>query len=507
MNYNVVIIVMDALKAESVGAIQDEDDKNLTPNLDRLASGSAVFNNAFTSITMTDPAVTSLQTGKHPLAHGVVNHGRFVTGSEKAQISGTPQLPSILSDTGYHTVKLGRPLGRWHKEGFDIYPEFGERRGQIQTSRKRKFYNKIKHISPTAANHARKLYRHIQTDSLGDSDRKVGVGKDETNDADRVLERFQTLLAEENTPFYHFIHLMDTHNSRTVGEEIVKMNFERFEYPEISFEEILSMYPQGSETRNKLLQTRADYDDVLDWWNPDEDSWSALEMAHYDATVQEADARINNFIEELKSQDEWNTTLFIVLSDHGNTAFTQNEYRLRHSVYDSAIRIPLIINTPEDFFGTYDNLVQITDIAPTVLDYVDTCNTLSADGESLRPIIESSGSVEREAVLVQESYAQCVRALRTKNRKLVYPYKEPNICRLCDIEHVSGPLLFHIDKDPDETRSVLTDNDDEATDLMTFATELESQFSQSSKADPESTEEVYEDEEELYDQLDALGYR
>lgn len=51
-----------------------------------------------------------------------MNHGARVTDPEKQIVENTTQLPEAFSKERYSTAKFGRPLGQWHRNGFDRYP-------------------------------------------------------------------------------------------------------------------------------------------------------------------------------------------------------------------------------------------------------------------------------------------------------------------------------------------------------------------------------------------------
>jgi len=115
---NVVVVVIDAMRADRVGAIGSE--RNLTPNIDSLADEGVVFERAFSCINATDPSITSLHTGRYPRTT-VLHHADLVTDTEKQRIENAPYVPERLSNAGIRTVATGRPMVLWHRRGFDSY--------------------------------------------------------------------------------------------------------------------------------------------------------------------------------------------------------------------------------------------------------------------------------------------------------------------------------------------------------------------------------------------------
>ncbi len=73
------------------------------------------FKNAYTTFTNTDPAITSMMTGKYPVSIGLINHGRHVTWDEEKAAYETLNLAEYLKDAGFFTAAVDW-LGRWHKK-------------------------------------------------------------------------------------------------------------------------------------------------------------------------------------------------------------------------------------------------------------------------------------------------------------------------------------------------------------------------------------------------------
>lgn len=103
---NFVFVVIDALRADLVGVYGY---RSIKANIDRLANEGSIFQNAFTTTNATDPAITSLLTGKYPILWGL-NHGNRVSDEEKRCVENVMQLQEILSKDEYETYKDGRVL-------------------------------------------------------------------------------------------------------------------------------------------------------------------------------------------------------------------------------------------------------------------------------------------------------------------------------------------------------------------------------------------------------------
>jgi len=99
---NIVLVVIDALRPDHLGCYGY--DRPTSPNLDRLADESIVFDNAIAAAPWTKTSFSSFLTGLYPFQHGVV-------GWESIMPDSIVTLPEMLRDSGYETVAIVNMLG------------------------------------------------------------------------------------------------------------------------------------------------------------------------------------------------------------------------------------------------------------------------------------------------------------------------------------------------------------------------------------------------------------
>lgn len=92
---NVVLVSIDTLRADHLGCYGYE--RIQTPNIDRLASESAVFDNAATAVPLTMPSHSSIFTGRSPLRHGVIDNLGYYLGEDEETLA------EVLHANGYRT--------------------------------------------------------------------------------------------------------------------------------------------------------------------------------------------------------------------------------------------------------------------------------------------------------------------------------------------------------------------------------------------------------------------
>lgn len=512
MEANMLVVVVDALRADRVGALGGRE---ITPRIDEFAEEATVFTNAFSTTNATDSAVTSIQTGRHPRSHGILNHGRRVTNKEKRAVESVSQLPKVLANEGYSVGKFGRPLGRWHRKGFDIYPDSMESRipfdhpdrGTSTVERIESISESLlKSIHPSLRDFVGKRYISLQ-DTLSSlyskmSRRMQSPQRKNLDDEDEVVENLADFV-DANGDFFGFVHLMDTHTLDTADIDLVAEYLDRFDYygervsdighevPERFHEAVLGgEYPSIKEEH------------YFPW--TDKPSTAIID-AHYDVAAHEADRRFGRMIDEIEARGELDDTLVVLVADHGESLTEHGIYYDHHGLYDVSTRVPLIVRPPGGSSGRVEDLVQVTDIAPTVASYTD-ASDLSPDGQSLRDVIQNGATVDRDYVFAEEAHTQKRRMIRTDDEKLIYSLDGDTVCRYCGIEHASEVEFYDLSKDPHERCNIADDRPNRVEELRKRAESwADSMEARRGEVNREGVE--YDDEEEVYKRLDALGYR
>lgn len=140
-----------------------------------------------------------------------------------------------------------------------------------------------------------------------------------------------------------------------------------------------------------------------------------LEHQHVSALfVNDQIAALQRKINEMGQADN---TVFLFVSDH-------NSEPGKATTYDAGVRIPMIMTWPGIIDGgtVNDNVVQVTDIFPTVLDVAGLNIDLGLDGRSMLPAVQTASPLRNEAYLEMG----WTRAVRTKRYKYIaFRYPQP----------------------------------------------------------------------------------
>lgn len=518
---NVLLVVVDALRVDRVGSY---DGRPVTPTIDELAADGTVFENAYSTTNATDPALTSLQTGQYPRTHGVLNHGSHVTATEKQRVEETSTLPVALDGRGFATGAFGRPLGRWHRRGFDRYPELSSAHWRLKSLEKA-VSGALYSVHPSIGDTISGVYNRL-TDRTG------------SDDESGIVDRF-TEFVDDADRFYSLVHLMDTHTPYDVDDDLVEECLERFDYENTPLSAVAEAFPTGSITYNSLQPGGVVNRDNDRWADHEVGVGTALARAQYDAAATEADRTIGALLSALRNRGILEETLVVVLADHGESLGEHDIYFEHHGLYEPTVRVPLIVRPPFDSVDRVSELVTITDVAPTVLDALGRSSSESgsgfesesplesdfdADGRSLVPLLEGGDSAvenedggtatengtweSRDAVLLEEANTQRFRGIRTADWKYVCAVDGDPQCRYCERAHGSAEQLYDLRADPGETENLVDDRPERATALRERLDDLLARYEPAAGEDDAANRDVeYDDEEEVLDRLESLGYR
>ncbi len=192
-------------------------------------------------------------------------------------------------------------------------------------------------------------------------------------------------------------------------------------------------------------------------------------IAKYDGQIRVVDNAIGLLLEELRKLNLDTKTLIVLNADHAEGLGERNLYFSHvYTLYDEAIKIPLILRYPGVIPGNraVDYQGSLLDIMPTVTDILD----LDIDKEQIKNI---EGISLKNLALEKEPYIQRYAfsitfgswCIRTENWKLIYrDFKEikrissllPNYRQLGDY-YTDEYELYNLKNDPRETQNLINE--------------------------------------------------
>jgi arylsulfatase A-like enzyme len=185
-------------------------------------------------------------------------------------------------------------------------------------------------------------------------------------------------------PRLMFIHFYDVHDPYGNAEEYRKLF-----HPQPDYHRLPDFFSATLEFRESVERG----DQIL----IDEDI--AHLLALYDGDLFYSDEKLGGFFDTLRGRGEWDSTLVVVLSDHGEEFLEHGSLFHGHTVYQELLHVPLVVKFPKgEWAGTrVKELASLIDILPTLADWMGEEPASEWQGQSLIPLI-SGGDEQREAI-------------------------------------------------------------------------------------------------------------
>lgn len=470
---NVIIVVVDALRASDVGCYGREAET--TPNIDALATDSMLFENAFSLSNYTDVCMSSILSGLAPREHGVTHHGTAHTEANLERIRDrSPKfLPELLQENGYTTIGVDW-MGRWHSWGYDDYGvDTSEQAGSGLLPD-----NLFERLMWTASDLPEPILRPLVRQYyrlFGYSDVRVNC-EDLT---DIAIERIE----DADGPFFELVHYWDVHPPYLPPDEYA----ERFSYQEA--DEPLSRY-FGSDAKGPLAAEYPPY-------ATGEHETVGDSKRAYDGAIAWVDEQLGRLFGHLERRDLLDETMVVVTADHGHNFGEHGIFSDNAGLYDTSIHVPLIVHDPRKEGRREAGIVQHTDIVPTVLDYAGIDRPESLRGNVLP---------ETRDYAFAETIEHRMQMIRTDEWKLIRPQDVEYLRKQYWYTADGETELYELETDPGEMQNVAGEH----PNVVNRLTELLERELGEQEATAGGTGRAADiDERELDDiksRLGALGY-
>jgi len=119
---------------------------------------------------------------------------------------------------------------------------------------------------------------------------------------------------------------------------------------------------------------------------------------NYSAMIENIDRWLGVYIEELKKRGEYENTLIVYSSDHGEMLGDKNRWA-KSVPWQPSVGVPLVISGPGVSRGKlYEAPTTTLDLAATFLDYAGLPVPVQMDSRSLKPLLEGKTSEHRKIV-------------------------------------------------------------------------------------------------------------
>jgi len=215
----------------------------------------------------------------------------------------------------------------------------------------------------------------------------------------------------------------------------------------------------------------------------------------YDGEIAYVDQLIGEFRQYMEENGLWENTLIIFTADHGESLGEHKENAHGFFIYDSAVRVPLIIRFPQAKLSgqRITNQVRSVDLMPTVLSLVGSPIPDSVQGESLVPILLGDEK-EDKRMAYSETYWP----------NYHYGWSELKSLRKGQVKFISAPKpeLYDVWQDPGEVTNLVNAKASLGNELQR---ELDAFMAEYSVEGIDDVQPQKVDQDSL-EKLQALGY-
>lgn len=421
---NILWICTDQQRFDTVGAAGNTIIN--TPNLDRLAANGTLFDKAYSQAPICTPSRASFLTGMYASTIHACSNGN-ASWAEAA-----PLVTKLLADEGYdcglcgklHLAGAkGRIEPRPADDGYRFFSWSHHATDDWSKGHDYADWVRSRSVDPTAIyqeNHYFPTELHQTTWC--------------TNEAIRFID------SERSGPWLMSVNYFDPHTPFDPPPEY------RERYPE---GEMPGPHFQDTDLAAQAKLAAVDFQTPAR--RPEEFDAKAVQGAYY-GMIELIDDNLGRLIDHLESTGQRDNTLIIFTSDHGESLGDHGLLNKGCRFYEGLVRVPLIISWPARFraCGRSNALVELTDIAPTLLEVAGMATPVTMTGRSLVPILSGASPADHHRDSVRSEYYRALDYIGTaadEPCRFATMIRDDRYKLVCYHGHPVGEL-FDLDADP-----------------------------------------------------------
>ncbi|WP_206028498.1 sulfatase-like hydrolase/transferase [Thalassoroseus pseudoceratinae] len=368
---NVLFIAMDDLN-DWIGVLGGHP-QSLTPNLDRLARDSVLFENAHCSAPACNPSRTAIFTGRSPHRTGVYSNLQGM----RDVLPDATLIPKVFSRHSYHSAGSGKLL-----HYFIDAPSWDEYFPAASTENPfpRTLQPKSRPVSLPRGG----PWQYVETD-WGPLDATDAEAGGDFLVAKWVSEQLRKPHTEK--PFFLACGIYRPHEPWFVP----KKYFQPFPLNSIQLppgyrvDDLTDVPPTGQRhARNRYFEHILKH---KQWRNA---------IQGYLASIHYADAMLGTVLDTLHASPHASNTIVVLWSDHG-WHLGEKEHWQKYTAWRACTRVPLMIRVPNGVPGLPKGTtparcqqpVNLLSLAPTLLELCGLPAERVHDGPSLVPLLEN----------------------------------------------------------------------------------------------------------------------
>lgn len=437
---NILWYCTDQQRFDTIGALGNPHVH--TPNLDELVAEGVAFTHAYCQSPICTPSRASFMTGKYPSTVHVNTNGNtsfpqdetLVTRrladvgydcglAGKLHLAGAANGREPRVDDGYRSFQYSHaPRDNWPR-GHD-YADWLRAQGQEPGDVLRVKTNLFGGLMVPSAERDNVPPHLHQT----------------TWCSDKAIEFIDEA---RDRPWLMSVHPYDPHPPYNPPWEYYR-RFDPDRLPGPHFQE--------SDLAHQAKLARADFQSKPQ--RPEAFEGKKLQAAYY-AMIEQIDEQFGRIVDDLERTDQRDNTVIVFMSDHGESLGDHGLTQKGCRFFDGLTRVPLIWSWPGQFRAGLrsDALVELMDVAPSLLELAGLPVPSRMQGRSLLPILTGRASPEQHRDGVRCEYYN---AVDLPDRTFATMYRERRWKLVVYHGHGLGEL-YDMERDPNEFHSLWDD--------------------------------------------------
>ena len=391
---NIVYMIVDQLRFDFLGINGNENID--TPNLDMMGKYGYNFKNAYVSVPSCIAARASIMTGMKPENHKRVGYEDGVDWDYENILAG------VFARNGYHTQAIGK-LHTYPQRNLLGFHNVILHDGYLHSSRKmdKPFNSQYESSDDYLKWLNNELKREVD---LYDSGLSCNSWDARPWELDEYLHPTNWVVSES----IDFLRRKDPTKPFFLNMSFVRphspLNPPLYYFNEYKDREVNDVF------MGDWVEKKHEEYDIDARWGVLKPRYIKRARRAYSALVSHLDNQIRRFLIALEESGELENTIIIFSSDHGDLLGDHNLYR-KYLAYEGSSHIPLIIYDPgknlsdkENF--DIDEIVELMDIMPSLLDMCGLEIPETVDGKSFLPLIRDENVKWRKYVHGEHSYGK-----------------------------------------------------------------------------------------------------
>ncbi len=428
-----------------------------TPNLDRLAKQSTVFEHAYCQSPVCTPSRASFLTGRYPRTTRCRQNGQDIPAEEVL-------VTRLLADNGYTCGLSGKlhlsachpstctEMERRIDDGYSVF-HWSHHAGAGWNERNEYWAWLAEKREPFTST----PYSDCQYVQTGMPEKLHQT----TWCVDKACAFIDSQTNAEH-PWLFCINLFDPHHPFDPPRELLER------YMPLLDDIPLPSYREG-ELANRPLYQQIDHQSAYGgragFPFPDmAEKDHRIVRAAYFAMCDLIDKQVGRLLDLLEKTNQADNTIIIFASDHGEMLGDHGIYLKGPYFYEPAIRIPLIISCPGTIVAQRATaLVELTDLAPTLLEAACIPRHPGMQGKSLLPMLTGKATADHHH---DEVYCEYYNAMPWHRKPTAHLTMVRTVKHKLVVDHsTSKSELYDLEADPREQQNLWNARADSETKM------------------------------------------